>query len=72
MESPFEFRDYDATVTLSFTSTDRSEAWATLVRSGLVGGNLIGECMVTDVDLHGYGQSADDNNYPNIDSGAHQ
>jgi len=51
-----DFRDYEATVTLSLTSTDRSEAWAALVRSGLVGGNLIGECMIMDVDLHGYGE----------------
>lgn len=54
MDEPADFRDYEATVTLSLTSTSRPEAWDALVRSGLVQGHLIGECMVTDVNLNGW------------------
>lgn len=53
MSAQPQFQDFEVEVTFNVTSTSYAEAEASVARSGLVPGNLIGEALVERVDVCG-------------------
>lgn len=47
------FREYELEVTLLVTATDAADALASVARSGLELGGLIGECSIIGIDTSG-------------------